>query len=89
MTPSQVQPHRAAAEGLVTRSLREVGGVVMILVGSLMLVGLVFINNDSSALSQRLLFGLGLPGMGLVSVLAQFLVFGGLAILWAVLKRRP
>ena len=70
------------------RVRKEIVGVLMILVGSSMLVGLIYISNDPSPLSQRLLFGLGLPGMALASAAAQILVFAGLAVLWAVLRRR-
>lgn len=68
---------------------RAAAGAAMVLVGSLGLVGLVFISNDSSPLSEHLLFGLGLPGMALVSALAQVMVLAGLAILWAVVHRKP
>lgn len=60
----------------------------MMLAGSLTLVGLMFITNDPSPVSERLLFGLGLPGVGLASALAQFLVFADVAILWKALRRR-
>jgi hypothetical protein len=73
----------------MSRGPRAAAGAAMILVGSLVLVGLVFISNDSAPLSERLLFGLGLPGMALVSALAQILVFGGLATLWAIVHRKP
>jgi hypothetical protein len=89
MTPSKSPPTDAKpAGGSINRALREAMAVLMILTGSLVLVGLVFISNDRSPVSQELLFGLGLPGMGLVSAFAQLLVFGGVAILWAILRHR-
>jgi hypothetical protein len=70
------------------RGLREVAGVLMVVAGSLVLLGLVYIGNDPSPASERLMFHLGLALTGLISACAQGLVFGGLAVLWAALKRR-
>lgn len=69
------------------RGLREAGGVVMVLAGSLVLLGLVFINNDPSPQSEWLSIHLGLALTTLISAGAQGLVLGGLAVLWAALKR--
>jgi hypothetical protein len=52
------------------------------------LLGLVFISNDPSPGSERLAFHLGLALTGLISAGAQGLVFGGLAVIWAELRRR-
>ncbi len=60
---------------------------MMVLAGSLVLLGLVFINNDSSPQSEWLSIHLGLALTGLISASAQGLVFGGLAVLWGALKR--
>ena len=79
---------RTPEAGAVSRGLQELAGAVMILLGSLGLLGLVFISNDPSPGSERLLFSLGLPGMGLASALAQFLVLAGAAVLWAAARRR-
>ena len=70
------------------RDLREAVGVAMVLAGSLVLLGLVFISNDPSPRSEWLSIHLGLALIGLVSATAQGLVFGGLAVLWASFKRR-
>lgn len=87
MTASKVRRVRVGSQA-AHRLRKEIAGVVMVLAGSLMLVGLIYISNDPSRLSQRLLFGLGLPGMALASAAAQILVFAGVAVLWAVLRRR-
>lgn len=70
-----------------SRALREVTGLLMVVVGSLILLGLVVISNDPSPFAEHLLFSLGLALTGLISAGAQFLVFAGLAILWAAAKR--
>jgi hypothetical protein len=69
------------------RGLREVAGVAMVVAGSLVLLGLVYIGNDPSPASERLMFHLGLALTGLISACAQGLVFGGLAVLWGALRR--
>lgn len=77
---------RDPAEG--RRRAREAMGAVMVLAGSLVLLWLVFISNDRSAQSEWLSIHLGLALTGLISAGAQGLVFGGLAVLWAALKRK-
>jgi uncharacterized membrane protein len=61
----------------------------MVLAGSLILLGLVVISNSRAPAAEQLSFSLGLALTGLVSAGAQFLVFGGLAVLWAARRRRP
>lgn len=63
-------------------------GVVMTLAGSLLLVGLIFISNDSSASSELLFFRLGLVGMALLSMVAQALVIFGVVVLWRLVKAK-
>jgi hypothetical protein len=85
MSPSEPRSSDGAPSN---RTLREVAGLLMAAVGSLILLGLVVISNDPSPAAEHLLFRLGLALTGLISAVAQLLVFGGLAILWAAAKRR-
>lgn len=87
-SPSSDHRHASGQDTRLGRGLREAIGAAMVLAGSLVLLGLVFISNDPSPASERLLFHLGLALTGLISAGAQGLVFGGLAVLWAALKRR-
>ena len=83
--PREPDKSTTSAGGRVSR---EIAGVLMVLAGSLMLLGLIFISNDPRPLSQRLLFGLGLPGMAIASAGSQILVVAGVAVLWSALRRR-
>ena len=67
--------------------LQEFTGVAMALAGSLILLGLVYISNDSSPASEHLLFSLGLALMSLISAGAQILVVAGIVVLWAAARR--
>jgi hypothetical protein len=72
----------------LNRGLKELLGAAMVLGGSLVLLGLVFISNDSSPGSEHLLFRLGFALTALISAGAHFMVFAGLAVLWAALRRK-
>jgi hypothetical protein len=66
---------------------RELTGAAMILAGSLVLSGLVYISNDPSPFAEHLLFHLGLAVTSLISAGAQVLVVAGIAVLWTAVRR--
>ena len=69
------------------RPARALAGLVMVLAGSLILLGLVVVGNCSTELCQKVMFGLGLAQTALISAIAQGLVLGGLGMLWTAVRR--
>jgi len=69
------------------RPARALVGVLLVLAGSLILAGLVFVTNSRDPALERLMFDLGLALTGLISAAAQGLVLYGLWLLWTVRRR--
>ena len=67
--------------------LHELAGVALVLGGSLVLLGLVWISNDPSPFAEHLLFHLGLALTSLISAGAQVLVVVGVAVLRSAARR--
>lgn len=67
---------------------RAISGALLVLIGSLSLLGLVWISNSSSPALERLLFDLGLALISLISLAAQAMVAFGLWLLWRALRER-
>ncbi len=63
-------------------------GLALLLPGIAILLGLVYIANDTSELSEHLVFGMGLAVTSLVSALGQILTILGLVYLWKA-RRTP
>lgn len=68
-------------------ALRAFTGVVLAVVGSLTLLGLIWISNSDQPALERLMFNLGLALTSLISATAQALVFFGLWLLWTAVHR--
>lgn len=66
---------------------RALTGVVLAIIGSLTLLGLIWISNSDDAALERLMFDLGLGLTSLISASAQALVFFGLWLLWTAVRR--
>jgi hypothetical protein len=83
MNGPQTPPRKPRAHIL----LHEAAGAVMVLLGSLTLLGLVYISNDPAPYAENLVFSLGLALTSLISAGAQVLVLAGVAILWGAVRR--